>query len=70
MMTVSAALKNVCFPGETMGYEFNITESGARFRTVCAKREVAMLDRGESHIQKMKAEWLDRLKSSKGRARR
>ncbi len=39
--------KSVCFPGETMRYEFYITENGARFRAVCAEREVIILDRGE-----------------------
>jgi acyl dehydratase len=39
--------KNVCFPGETMRYEFFRTETGARFRTVCMERNVVVLDRGE-----------------------
>jgi acyl dehydratase len=39
--------KNVCFPGETMRYEFYRTETGARFRTVCVERNVVILDRGE-----------------------
>ena len=73
MMAVSAALRRrtpirAFLP--TMRYELYITDSGARFRTVCAQSEVVMLDRGESHIHKMKAERLDRLKSSKGIARR
>lgn len=39
--------RNVCFPGETMRYEFYRTESGARFRVVCKERDAVILDRGE-----------------------
>ena len=39
--------RNVCFPGETMRYEFYITDTGARFRAVCVERETIILDRGE-----------------------
>lgn len=39
--------RNVCFPGETMRYEFYRTDTGVRFRTVCKEREVVILDRGE-----------------------
>jgi acyl dehydratase len=39
--------RNVCFPGETMRYEFYMTDAGARFRTVCVERDVVILDRGE-----------------------
>jgi acyl dehydratase len=39
--------RNVCFPGETMRYEFYRTDGGARFRTVAKEREVVILDRGE-----------------------
>jgi acyl dehydratase len=39
--------RNVCFPGETMRYEFYLTDTGARFRTVCVERDAVILDRGE-----------------------
>jgi acyl dehydratase len=39
--------RNVCFPGETMRYEFYLTDKGARFRTVCVERDTVILDRGE-----------------------
>ena len=39
--------RNVCFPGETMRYEFYRSETGARFRVVCKEREQVVLDRGE-----------------------
>jgi acyl dehydratase len=39
--------RNVCFPGETMRYEFYRTDAGARFRTVSVERDVVVLDRGE-----------------------
>lgn len=39
--------RNVCFPGETMRYEFYRTDQGARFRVVCKDRGVVVLDRGE-----------------------
>jgi acyl dehydratase len=39
--------RNVCFPGETMRYEFYLTDTGARFRAVCVEREAVILDRGE-----------------------
>lgn len=38
---------NVCFPGETMHFEFYRTGEGARFRAVCKERDVVILDRGE-----------------------
>jgi len=39
--------RNVCFPGESMRYEFYLTDTGARFRAVCAERNAVVLDRGE-----------------------
>jgi len=39
--------KSVCFPGETMRYEFYITDRGARFRAVSVERGVVILDRCE-----------------------
>lgn len=39
--------RNVCFPGETMRYEFYRNEEGARFRVVSKERDVVILDRGE-----------------------
>lgn len=39
--------RNVCFPGETMRYEFYRTDEGARFRVVCKERDTVILDRGE-----------------------
>jgi acyl dehydratase len=42
---------NVCFPGETMRYEFYRTDEGARFRVVSKEREVVILDRGEVCFQ-------------------
>lgn len=39
--------RNVCFPGETMRYEFYRDQGGARFRVVCAERDVVILDRGD-----------------------
>jgi acyl dehydratase len=39
--------RNVCFPGETMRYEFYRTATGARFRVVCLERDAVILDRGE-----------------------
>jgi acyl dehydratase len=39
--------RNVCFPGETMRYEFYRTDDGARFRATCKERDVVILDRGE-----------------------
>ena len=38
---------NVCFPGETMRYEFYRTDGGVRFRAVARERDVVVLDRGE-----------------------
>ena len=38
---------NVCFPGETMRYEFYRNAEGARFRVICKERDVIVLDRGE-----------------------
>jgi hypothetical protein len=39
--------RNVCFPGETMRYEFYRSGTGARFRVVAKEREAVILDRGE-----------------------
>jgi acyl dehydratase len=39
--------RNVCFPGETLRFEFYLREGGARFRAVCVERDVIVLDRGE-----------------------
>lgn len=39
--------RNVCFPGETMRYEFYRTDKGARFRAVADGRGAVILDRGE-----------------------
>jgi len=39
--------RNVCFPGETLRFEFYLREGGARFRGVCVERDVIILDRGE-----------------------
>jgi acyl dehydratase len=39
--------RNVCFPGETMRYEFYRTGEGARFRVVVAERNAVILDRCE-----------------------
>jgi acyl dehydratase len=42
--------RNVCFPGETMRYEFYRTAEGARFRAVSKERGAVILDRGEVHF--------------------
>jgi acyl dehydratase len=39
--------RNVCFPGETLRFEFYLSEVGTRFRAVCVERAVIVLDRGE-----------------------
>jgi acyl dehydratase len=39
--------RNVCFPGETLRFEFYRTAEGARFRAVVAGRDAVILDRGE-----------------------
>jgi len=39
--------RNVCFPGETLRFEFWPSEEGARFRAVAVGREAVILDRGE-----------------------
>jgi acyl dehydratase len=39
--------RSVCFPGETMRFEFYRTDGGARFRAVVAERDAVILDRGE-----------------------
>jgi acyl dehydratase len=39
--------RNVCFPGETMRYEFYRTDQGARFRVLAKERDAVILDRGE-----------------------
>ncbi|MDG2004430.1 MAG: MaoC/PaaZ C-terminal domain-containing protein [Novosphingobium sp.] len=41
---------NVCFPGETLRFEFYRSNEGARFRAVAAEREVVVLDRGEVQL--------------------
>jgi len=42
--------RNVCFPGETLRFEFYLTSDGARFRAVASGREVVILDRGEVRL--------------------
>jgi len=42
--------RNVCFPGETLRYEFYRTDEGARFRAVVAERGAVILDRGEVRV--------------------
>lgn len=42
--------RNVCFPGETMRYEFYRTEEGARFRVVVQERDAVILDRSEVRL--------------------
>ena len=42
--------RNVCFPGETMRYEFFRTDRGARFRAIAKDRDAVILDRGEVHF--------------------
>ncbi len=39
--------RSVCFPGETLRFEFYLTDTGARFRAVCVERKVVVLDRAE-----------------------
>lgn len=39
--------RNVCFPGETLRFEFYRSDEGARFRAVAAGRDTVILDRGE-----------------------
>jgi acyl dehydratase len=38
---------SVCFPGETLRFDFWRTGEGARFRAVVAERDAVILDRGE-----------------------
>jgi len=45
--TMFVRFRNVCFPGETMRYEFYLSDDGARFRVICKERETVVLDRGE-----------------------
>ena len=42
--------KSVAFPGETLRFEYYLTEFGARFRARCVERDVVILDRGEVHF--------------------
>ncbi len=39
--------RNVCFPGESLRFDFWRTDKGARFRAVVAARDAVILDRGE-----------------------
>lgn len=39
--------RNVCFPGETLRFEFYTTGASVRFRAVSVEREIVILDRGE-----------------------
>lgn len=41
---------NVCFPGETLRFEFWRTEQGARFQAVVPGRNAVILDRGEVRL--------------------
>jgi len=47
---MSVRFRNVCFPGETMRYEFYRSDTGARFRVTSKERGCVVLDRGDVTI--------------------